>query len=303
MKRIFKWLSWMAATIVGLLVVAVLALYILSSLRLNKSYVVQPAAVPIPTDATAIAEGERQFLTHACLDCHGADGSGALVVDDALIGAIMGANLTPGQGGAGQMFNDNDWVRAIRHGVGVDGKPLVIMPSYEYNLMDDEDLGNLIAYLKSLSPVENEPPAPALGLLGRFLVISGIYPMLSAEVIDHDAPRPQAVAKGPTAEFGHYLVAQSCVGCHGQGLSGGAIPGVPPSPPLPRNLTPDKETGLGAWSEEDFVRVIRQGERPDGTAVDPTKMPWPAFKHLTDEEITAVWLYLQSVPAKPYGNR
>lgn len=303
MKRVFKWLSWIVGVIVALLVVALLGLYVTSGLRLNKSYAVQPAKVTIPTEETAVAEGQRQFLTHACLDCHGADGAGALVMDDPLVGYVVGANLTPGQGGAGQMFNDDDWVRAIRHGIGADGKPLVIMPSYEYNLMNDEDLGNLIAYLKRLPPVDQVQPAPALGPLGRFLVVSGLFPVLSAEIIDHDAPRPQAVAKGPTAEFGHYLVAQSCVGCHGQELSGGAIPGVPSSPPLPRNLTPDKETGLGTWSQEDFVRVIRQGERPDGTVIDPTKMPWPAFKHLTDEEITAVWLYLQSVPAKPYGNR
>lgn len=303
MKRVVKWLGWMVVVIGGLLVVAAVVLYVASSVRLNKSYAVQPAAVAIPTGETAVIEGQRQFLTHACTDCHGADGVGDLVMDDPLIGTVIGANLTPGQGGVGQTFTDDDWVRAIRHGIGSDGKPLVVMPSYEYNLMNDEDLGNMIAYLKNLPPVEQVQPAPSLGLMGRFLVVSGIYPVLSAEIIDHDAPRPQAVAKGPTAEFGHYLVAQSCMGCHGEGLSGGAIPGVPPSPPLPRNLTPDKETGLGTWSQEDFVRVIRQGERPDGTAIDPIKMPWPAFKHLTDEEITAVWLYLQSVPAKPYGNR
>lgn len=303
MKKIIKWIGWSLAAVVGLVGVALLGIYVASSLHLNKTYEIQPAAVTIPTGAAAVAEGRRQFLTHGCIDCHDMDGAGKLVIEDPLLGTVIGANLTPGQGGVGQIYTDADWVRAIRHGVGADGKPLVIMPSLEYNLMNDEDLGHLVAYLKTLPAVDRTPSPPTLGPLGRFLIVGNVFPILPAEEIDHTAPRPAAIAKGPTTAYGHYLASQTCMGCHGEGLSGGAIPGVPSEPPLPRNLTPDQETGLGNWSQVDFVQAIRTGQRPDGTTIDPTKMPWPAFQHLTDEEISALWLYLQSVPAKPYGNR
>jgi len=303
MKKIFKWAVRILGAIVALIVLAVISMYAISQVRLNKTYDIQPEAVTVPTGEAAIAEGKRQFYTHACVDCHNVDGGGKLFLEDPLIGTISGANLTPGEGGAGQTFTDIDWVRAIRHGVHNDGSPLVIMPSYEYNLMNNEDLGHLIAYLKSLSAVDHVVSKPVVGPVGRMLIVTGMYPLLSAEVIDHLAPRPEDIARAPTAEYGHYLVSQSCMGCHGQELSGGPIPGVPSEPPYPQNLTPDVETGLGTWTQEDFARVIRQGQRPDGTVIDPANMPWSAFLYMTDDEITAIWLYLQSVPAKPYGNR
>ena len=302
MKKIFKWVGWGVGIIIGLLLVALLGVYIASSVRMNKTYQVQPAPVTIPTDQAAVAEGKRQYLTHGCIDCHGTDGSGKMVIDDSLVGHVNGANLTPGQGGIGQTFTDIDWVRAIRHGIAPDGRPLIVMPSKEYYSINDADLGALIAYLKSLPPVDQVPPPTKIGPLGRVLLVGNIAPVLPAEQIDHEAPRPVAAAKGPTAEYGHYL-AQTCMGCHGENLSGGPIPGLPPDPPYPQNLTPDPETGLGKWDQTDFAKVIREGQRPDGTAVNPEKMPWPAFQHLTDEELAALWLYLQAIPAKPYGNR
>ena len=63
----------------------------------------------------------------------------------------------------------------------------------------------------------------------------------------------------------------------------------------PRNLTPDVETGLGSWSEEDIVRAIRTGQRPDKTPLLPP-MPWPMYAHMTDEEAYAVAAYLKSLP-------
>jgi mono/diheme cytochrome c family protein len=303
MKKFFKWGGIILGVVAGLLILALLGMYIASSLGLNKVYDVQPAAVTIPTGEAAVTEGERQFYTHGCIDCHATDGAGTLVVDDPLLGTITGANLTPGQGGIGQTFSETDWVRAIRHGIGSDGKPLVIMPSLDYNKTNDEDLGNMIAYLKSLPAVDRTPPPLSLGPLAHILIAGQVFPILPAESIDHNAPRPAAIAKGPTAAYGHYLASQTCMSCHGEGLSGGAIPGVPSDPPLPANLTFDKETGLGNWSQADFVRAIRRGQRPDNTTIDPVKMPWPAFHRLTDEELTALWLYLQSIPAKSYGNR
>ena len=64
-----------------------------------------------------------------------------------------------------------------------------------------------------------------------------------------------------------------------------------------KNLTPDKETGLGDWTEENFVQAIRTGkDMGKGRAILPP-MPWPAFKNLTDTDLKSIFAYLQSIPA------
>lgn len=301
MKNFLKWLGVILAVLVGLLAVALGVVYVHTEERVNQVYNVQPAAVAIPTGAEAITEGKRLFSSRGCVDCHHANGAGGKFIDDPLLGYINAANLTPGEGGIGGSYSDIDWVRAIRHGVGLDGKPLWIMPSHEYNGLDDRDLGAIIAYVKNLPPVNQEIKASSLGPLGRILILSGQIAVLPAERINHTAPRPAAVEPGVTKEYGAYL-AQTCTGCHGAGLSGGAVPGVPAEPPYPANLTPEPTTGLGQWTEADFFRAIRTGQRPDGSTISQT-MPWVNFSQMSDVELSALWLYLQSVPALPEGQR
>lgn len=299
-SKLGKWLLRGLVGLVALLLVALIGVYFISEQRVNRSYQVQAPAIPIPTDAEAIAEGQRLFTVRGCLDCHKENGAGGILIDDPLLGRVSAANLTAGQGGVGGIYKDVDWVRAIRHGVGPDGKPLLIMPSQEFNGINDTDTGAIIAYLKSLPPVDTEMPVDKLGPLGRILLVANAIPIIPAEVIDHTV-RPAAIEPDVTVEYGEYL-GQTCKGCHGLTLSGGPIPGVPAEPPYPANLTPHEATGLGSWTEADFIRALREGERPDGSAIDP-QMPWKAFGQMTDTELKALWLYLQSVPAKEYGNR
>lgn len=301
LKKILKWVGIGLGTLLGIVLVALAVIYGISVMRLNKSYTVPATTLTVPTDAATVAEGKRQYFTRGCVDCHGDNGAGKMVIDDPLVGTVIASNLTKGEGGVGNHYQDADWERAIRHGVRPDGKPLVIMPAHEYNPINDADLSPLIAYVKSLSPVDQGRTLIQLGPLGRILHVTGMVTVVPAEVIDHTALRPQAVAKGATKEYGEYL-AKTCTGCHGATLSGGPIPGVPSDGPFPRNLTPDMATGLGAWQEADFAKAIRTGIRPDGSQLS-TAMPWPAFQQMTDEEVSALWRYLQSVPAKSYGNR
>jgi mono/diheme cytochrome c family protein len=301
-KKFLKWLGVVAGGLVGVLLLAVIGVYFWSEARLNQVYRVEPATVTIPTGTEALAEGQRLFSTRGCVDCHKPNGAGGDFIDDPLLGRVNAANLTGGQGGVAGSYSDNDWVRAIRHGLGPDGRSLWVMPSNEFNAINDRDLGALIAYIKSLPPVDKEIPANSLGPLGRVLLVAEQIPVLPAEMIDHTAARPAAVEVAVTREYGAYQ-AQTCIGCHGAGLSGGAIPGVPAEPPYPANLTPDPATGLGNWSEADFFRAIREGQRPDGSTINPVAMPWPNFAQMNDTEISALWLYLQAIPAKPEGQR
>lgn len=302
MKKVVKWIAILFAGLIGLILVAVIGIYVISGGRINKTYNVQPAAVAIPAEASAIDEGQRIFTTRGCGDCHGPDAAGTIMEDDPAFGRLVASNLTAGQGGVGGSYTDADWVRAIRHGIGSDGKPLFVMPSNEYFSLDDGDLGALIAFIKSRPPVDNVLPASSAGPIARALILTGAFPLLAAEIIDHDAPRPEPVVRDVNVEFGAY-VAQTCFGCHGAGLSGGPIPGVPAEPPYPANLTPDPDTGLGQWQEADFVRAMREGIRPDGSTIDAKAMPWPALGQMTDVEISALWLYLSTLPATPEGNR
>jgi hypothetical protein len=117
--------------------------------------------------------------------------------------------------------------------------------------------------------------------------------LLYAEVIPHDT-RPPAPPEGVTVEYGEYLVnANGCRSCHGKELSGGKSPD--PDAPLGPNLTPGG--ALASWSEEEFLHTMRTGFTPDERQLDPAYMPWPYLGRMSDDEWSAIWLYLQSQPA------
>ena len=124
---------------------------------------------------------------------------------------------------------------------------------------------------------------------------------LPAELIPHDAPRPVAPEPGITPEYGEYL-SYSCQVCHGPTLSGGEIPGFPPEWPSAPNLTAGKGSRLPSWGEEGFIEIIRTGEK-HGRSINPDYMPWESYRHMTDNELRAVYTYLQSLPPKEFGNR
>ena len=88
MKKILKWLGIVVGVLVVAVIVAIGAIYLLSSSRLNKTYDVQPAAVTIPTDEAAIQEGERLVISRGCVDCHSKDLGGGIVVDSPPTGQI-----------------------------------------------------------------------------------------------------------------------------------------------------------------------------------------------------------------------
>lgn len=219
-----------------------------------------------------------------------------------MVGVIANANLTGGQGSEVIDYTVEDWVRSIRHGVGPDGKPLLIMPSNQHYAMSDEDLGALLAYIQSLPPVDKELPELKLALFPRAMYVLGPMDFLvPAELIDHEAPRPTPPERGVSAEYGEYL-AGLCSLCHGPSFSGGPIPGTPPDDPPALNLTPGGE--LAGWTFEDFLTAMRTGVTPGGRQLRDEYMPYETlFGDMTDEEWEAIWLYLQTLPPKEYGNR
>lgn len=298
MKTVLRVLGIMLGVLVAIIVVALAAVFIISERGINKTYAINVTAPPIPTDAAAIAEGERIATIRGCTGCHTANLGGEVMIEGAP-GRIVAVNLTRGVGGIGGTFDDADWVRAIRHGVGKDGKGLWIMPSTDFRNMSDDDIGKLIAYLKSVPPVDNNLGPSSLGLLFRALYATGTLPLIAAEKIDHAAP-VSAPPVGETVAYGGY-VAATCTGCHGANLSGGPTPGSSADDIPAANLTP--AGNLKNWTEAQFIEAIRTGKTPEGKQLDPNVMPWPGFAPMTDTELKAIWLYLQSLPPTPTGSR
>jgi mono/diheme cytochrome c family protein len=215
------------------------------------------------------------------------------------MGRVYGTNLTRGQGSRVVNWKDEDWVRAIRHGVAPDGHGLFIMPSEEYSRLSDDDLGAVIAYVKSVPPVNRERVPIELGPVSRALIAAGKI-KLGAEVIDHANLRPPTVPVGATAEYGRYL-AVGCTGCHGANYSGGKIEVGPPDWPQAANLTPHPEGNLAKWSEVEFIQTLRTAKRPDGTALNPV-MP-RAFGGMDDTELKALYAFFKTLPAAVKGVR
>jgi cytochrome c553 len=294
-------LALVLAGLVLVLVIAVGAVYAISEGKLNRTIAVPTETVAVPADIASIQRGQHLAAAVAnCIDCHGPTLGGTVFVDDPALGRVVAPNLTRGRGGVGSTFSDADFVRALRHGVDPSGRPLLTMPADDYAHFSDADLGAIIAYVRSLPPVDNALPRNELRALGRLLFAAGQLPLQTADNIDHTAARRPAPQQAVTAEYGQYLADNAgCPSCHGPGLSGGKIPQAPPDTVPAANITP---AGIGNWTEAEFIKALRTGTRPDGRVLN-TFMPWPYYAQMTDEEIRSIWRFLQAVPPRASGTR
>ncbi|MBI5654022.1 MAG: c-type cytochrome [Chloroflexi bacterium] len=294
MKKVLKWISIILGVLILVIVVAITGLYMSVQLRADRAYTIQPANLAIPNDASAIARGKRWSAIH-CQSCHGDDLAGTAFFSDPGLGSFNASNLTKGKGGVGAAYTDTDWVRAIRHGVRPNGKPVLVMPSADFYYLSDGDLSDIIAYVKSIPAVDKEWAKPNFTFIATVLAGAGAFgDLYGAETINHTAPRPIAPKPGATVEYGDYLVrVDGCRTCHGKELAGGKEPN-PEAPPGP-NLTPGGE--IAKWSEADFINAMRTGARPSGIPMTQF-MPWQSYGKMSDDELKAIWLYLKSLPAK-----
>jgi cytochrome c553 len=268
---------------------------------LDKVYDVPLSKVERTTDALRLARGEH--LAHTimpCLDsgCHGKDLGGGKVTEMGPIGTFSAPNISAG--GIGAAYSDAELARLLSHGVKKDGRGVRFMPSHESNWLPDDDIVSIISYLRTLPPQTKQNPGMRIGVLGKVLDQLGMIPIDVARRIDHSHIE-KAPAPTPDASYGKY-VARLCSGCHGEHLSGGPIPGAPPDMAIPLNLTPDA-TGLAGYSLDDFKQVLRSGKRKkDGRKLDDM-MPVESFGQFDDTEMQALFSYLQSLPATPFGKR
>lgn len=298
MRPAVKWAGIGLVGLAGAVGIAATVLYVRGGARLSRVYDVPVTNLAVPSEERAVARGRH--LSEAvtlCQGCHGEDLGGDVLFDEPGIATAYASNLTAGQGGVGASYSDQDFVRAIRHGVNREGRGIVVMHSDAYQKLSESDLGSIIAYVRSVPPVDKESPNTEVSPIGRILIGLGLFdlesmPFIPAEVIDHTSPVPVAPAAGVTREYGGYLVAIALCGmCHGSDLRGGGPiePGAPEGP----DITVYGMTG--GWSGEQFISTIRTGVTPYGKTLNSEAMPATVYAKMTDDELLAIAEYLGSM--------
>ena len=281
--------------------------------KLSKTYATHTVDFPIPfatsrqevrnaadsggrARAEAVERGRHLVESrYGCSGCHGSDFGGGVMVDNAAIGSLLGPNLTAGKGSVILGYTASDWDRIVRHGVKRNGTP-ALMPSQDFRQMSDQELSDIVAFIQSRPGVDKWVPAPSLGPVGKVLLATGKF-TLSADILaPHDKPHAASPpAPEVTVDFGRHL-AGACMGCHRSDLGGGTIVAGDPAWPPAANLTPGTD-GLDGWTFTDFARTMREGKRPDGTALRPPMSELiPYARKMTDVELQALWTYLRSLP-------
>jgi mono/diheme cytochrome c family protein len=284
-----KWLRRIGvvlAALVAIVVMTALVLYVVGGRKFARTLDVDVHPIEIPDDSLSIAEGVRFARIFECVSCHGARLEGEVMIEDPVLGRLVAPHIAPGEGSVTTDFTTEDWVRAIRHGIGGDGRPLVIMPaSYFVDIVSDRDLANIIAYLQQVEPVDHHP-GKSSWRLAQVLLGAGVFPF-EYDRIDHSKPPPRRPPALDTAATGEYL-GGTCRVCHGKNLMGGEEFGG--TPIAPGGL-------IEAYDEQSFVRLFRTGQAQNGRMIDSTRMPWHMLGAMTDDELHAVWRYIHSVPA------
>ncbi len=270
------------------IVVAAAALYAVSANKLGKRYTVPDASFVAQASTEAHARGEYLSYMLGCHDCHG-ENLGGKLMGDAPPFSVHAPNLTPGEGGLGGRYTGADWSRAVRNGIGHDGRALFIMPASAYRHLSDEDMAALAAYLDRLPAVDGEHPGVTFKPLGRALVAAGA---LKPELVREPISISTAPAAGPNAAYGAYLASITCQHCHGPDLTGGPNPD-PGGIPVP-SLRPAAQ-----WTQAQFAQAVREGVIPDGRQLSPEQMPWVAFSRLTDQDVTALYNYVRELANLP----
>lgn len=297
MKKVLKWIGIVLGGLLVLLVVAIIGLVIYGQVKFKPRYTNRPLyEISADTSPEALARG--QYLMEGLMSCteacHSEFGDQALIggseaINEGPISAVFAvSNLTPddetGLGG----WSDAEIARAIREGIDKDGVGLMVMPSYNYHVMGDEDMAAVLGYLRSLEPVRNEVPPFQANAVGKVINALGMF---GPSPVGEPITAPQSAPRPGTAEYGSYLVSlAACRDCHHQDLAGGPLPFSDPGAPQSANLT--SAGNLSGWSEADFVAAVRTGTLPSGRQLTEGM---PRYQ-INDQDLADMFKYLQSLP-------
>lgn len=305
-KRILKWTGIIIGSVLLLLTITV-------SMRQNLKFDAPFPEIKASTDSSVIARGKYLALGPAhCADCHASPNSRALVEKgievplsggykfDLPIGDVYVKNITSdNEYGIGK-YSDAEIARMLRYGVRRDGT--AALPFMPFHNTSDEDLSAIISFLRTQKPVKNKVPENTTTVLGAVVKAFLIKPSGPTGIV------PKTIKKDTSAAYGKYLAVSvaNCYGCHtnrdvmtgafiGEPFAGGMKMESSVDPDkyyfLTPNLTPDSTGRLFGWSQAMFVNRFRKGKIYPGT-----HMPWGPFSRMSDDELKAIYNYLQSLP-------
>lgn len=306
MKRILKITAWTVGTIVFLVVCFA------ATVQLRGIPKATPSKVELTVEVTSerVAKGEK-LASIVCNKCHTSEEehklSGKYLQEiPAIFGKIYSKNITNDPVKGIGKWTDGEIYAFLRTGVRADGTRAALMPNYP--LVADEDLYAIIAYLRSDREVvqasKREPPNCETTLFTKFLAQ---YIMLPSKLPSSPIPLPDTLDK---VAHGKYLVDAmlDCFSCHSADFTknnalepeksvgylggGNTLMDMDGKEIYSANLTMDKETGLGKWTEEQFITALKTGQTPNG----PFRYPMEPYTILDDTEMKAIWAYLKTVP-------
>ncbi len=294
------WVKIVGGLLGGLMTLILAAMAVTGAMGIAATYFPDAPDAPALTVAGTpeqIARGEY-LVNLSCIGCHGAaDANGnpsgemplsggwdiAAAEGFGFMGSMVTENLTPGGKLAG--YTDGEIFRVLRHSIDQNGHKLGFMDFLPYKELSDADTEAIIAYLRSLQPVETAvETGDSLNFIGAVMTGAGILPpqVFGAETVT-------APLEGETAEYGKYVATYGeCRGCHGPDLTGVEASSLGPAVPNPRLL-------VNELTQEMFFEMMRSGIKPDGQPF-PETMPWQNAAKMTDSDLTALYLYLIAEP-------
>lgn len=317
MKKLFK--------ILGIIVSAIILILIAGFIYFNLRYpdVDPPSNIKVVSTSAKIERGKYLANNVAtCLDCHsdrdwtkysgpmvaGTEGKGGFEFGKEIgfPGTIYSKNITP--------YSLKDWtdgeiLRAITQGVDKDNKALFpLMPYYSFNSLTREDAESIIAYIRTLKPIENHVNEGELDFPLNFIVKT-----MPIKTYSPSTP----INRSDSLSYGKYLLTiGDCQGCHTPNVKGEPIPGkmlaggeefkLPWGTIRSANITPDLETGIGKWTKEMFINRFKSFDSDSARNIHVdssdfnTIMPWTMFAGMTKEDLGAIYNYLRTV--KPVNN-
>jgi mono/diheme cytochrome c family protein len=286
MKRLLRWIGVTLATLAGLGCIAYGIVYVLSERVMRHVYEVPRVALSIPIDAASIAEGRRLAVVRGCFGgCHGKDGEGEVLFDEPLIARLVAPNLTA----AVRTYSDAQLAAIIRAGIRPDGHSVFVMPSRAFAGLTDEDLGRILAFLRSVPERSGPGPSISLGPLGRIGVATGKF-KTEGQLIAETVPPPEVAGEEPA--FGRYLARTICAHCHGTDLRGDSNP----------SFTSPTLRVVAAYPAEAFTQLLRTGVALGGREVKTMgAVAREETSQLNDVEIAALYSYLHAMPDAPPG--
>jgi mono/diheme cytochrome c family protein len=280
LKIVLKWLGFVVAGVAALVCIAVAYVFFASERTLHRHYAaIDNRPLAVPGDAAGIAAGRRIAQLGGCMQCHGEKLNGSVVDDIPNFVRLVAPNISV----VVPKYSDAQLATVLRKGVKPDGSSVLFMPAEMYRHLTDEDLGRLIAYLRTVpATVEGVHEKTEVRIIARTLVAAGqLKP--AALAIETLPPPANSFDVGDRLSMGRHLTMNYCSECHGQSLEGFAPINAPP-------LIVAK-----GYSAEAFSKLMHDGV-PLGDHNLPLMGPTARtrFSNFTPEEVAAVHDYLQS---------